>query len=103
MPLEVTGEHADRVIAYARHAGSAYAIVIATRLAQPLLSKDGGVPLVEPSRWGDTAVILPDALGSRALFDWMSTGAPKADGQRLLVRDVLTAMPVALLVEEGVR
>jgi (1->4)-alpha-D-glucan 1-alpha-D-glucosylmutase len=103
LPLEVTGEHADRVIAYARHAGSAYAIVIATRLAQPLLSKDGGVPLVEPSRWGDTAVILPDALGSRALFDWMSTGAPKADGQRLLVRDVLTAMPVALLVEEGVR
>jgi (1->4)-alpha-D-glucan 1-alpha-D-glucosylmutase len=33
----------------------------------------------------------------------MSTGAPKADGQRLLVRDALAAMPVALLVEEGVR
>jgi (1->4)-alpha-D-glucan 1-alpha-D-glucosylmutase len=103
LPLEVTGEHAGRVIAYARHAGSAYAIVIATRLAEPLLSKDGDVPLVEPARWGDTAVILPDALGSRALFDWMSTGAPKAEGQRLFVRDTLTAMPVALLVEEGVR
>ena len=103
LPLEVQGEHADRVIAFARHAGSAYAIVIATRLAEPLLAKHGDTPLVDADQWGDTAVILPDALGSRALFDWMSTGAPKADGQRLLVRDALAAMPVALLVEEGVR
>ncbi|SAL28872.1 malto-oligosyltrehalose synthase [Caballeronia terrestris] len=103
LPLEVEGKHADRVIAFARHAGSAYAIVIATRLAEPLLAKNGDTPLVDADQWGDTAVILPDALGSRALFDWMSTGAPKADGQRLLVRDALAVMPVALLVEEGVR
>ena len=85
LPLEVEGEHADRVIAFARHAGSAYVIVIASRLAEALLSKDGDVPLVDADRWGDTAVILPDALGSRALFDWLSPAAPKAEGQRLLI------------------
>jgi (1->4)-alpha-D-glucan 1-alpha-D-glucosylmutase len=37
------------------------------------------------------------------LFDWFSTGAPKADGERLFVRDALAAMPVALLVDEGIR
>jgi (1->4)-alpha-D-glucan 1-alpha-D-glucosylmutase len=47
IPLEVEGENADRVIAFARHAGSAYAIVIATRLAQPLLSTDDDTPLVD--------------------------------------------------------
>ncbi|CDY74417.1 Malto-oligosyltrehalose synthase [Caballeronia glathei] len=102
VPLTVEGAHADRVIAYARHAGSAYAIVIATRLAEPLLSGGGDLPLVDADRWGDTAVLLPQALDSRALFDWLSPGAPKADGERLFVRDALAAMPVALLVEEGV-
>ncbi|BAN25916.1 malto-oligosyltrehalose synthase [Caballeronia insecticola] len=102
LPLDVQGEHAKHVIAYARHAGSAFAIVIATRLAAPLLDADGAVPLVEADRWGDTAVVLPEALHSRALFDWLSPNAPKAEGERLLLRDALASMPVALLVEEGV-
>jgi (1->4)-alpha-D-glucan 1-alpha-D-glucosylmutase len=102
VPLEVQGEHAGHVIAFARHAGSAFAIVIATRLAAPLLDEAGAVPLVASERWGDTAIVLPEALHSRALFDWLSPNAPKADGERLFVRDALGAMPVALLVEEGV-
>jgi (1->4)-alpha-D-glucan 1-alpha-D-glucosylmutase len=100
--LDVQGEHAGRVIAYARHAGSAYAIVIATRLAAPLLDGGCDVPIVEAERWGDTSVVLPEALHSRALFDWLSPNAPKAEGERLFLRDALGAMPVALLVEEGV-
>ncbi|GAB5095379.1 malto-oligosyltrehalose synthase [Caballeronia sp. HLA56] len=102
VPLAIEGEHADRVIAYARHAGSAYAIVIATRLAAPLLPAGSNVPLVKAESWGDTAVILPEALRSRALFDWLSPNAPKADGEKLFLRDALASMPVALLVEEGV-
>jgi (1->4)-alpha-D-glucan 1-alpha-D-glucosylmutase len=46
--------------------------------------------------------VLPEALHSRALFDWLSPNAPKADGARLYLRDALATMPVALLVEEGV-
>ncbi|WP_250435454.1 malto-oligosyltrehalose synthase [Caballeronia sp. ATUFL_F2_KS9A] len=102
LPLEVEGEHAGRVIAYARHAGSAFAVVVATRLAAPLLDVGRDVPLVEAGRWGDTAIVLPEALHSRALFDWLSPNAPKADGARLFLRDALGVMPVALLVEEGV-
>ncbi|WP_244849806.1 malto-oligosyltrehalose synthase [Caballeronia sp. SL2Y3] len=102
VPLTVQGEHAKHVIAYARHAGSAYAIVVATRHAARLLGDKRDVPLVEPSVWGDTSIVLPEALHSRALFDWLSPNAPKADGERLFVRDVLGVMPVALLVEEGV-
>jgi (1->4)-alpha-D-glucan 1-alpha-D-glucosylmutase len=102
IPLKVEGEHADHVIAYARHAGSAFAIVIATRLAAPLLDASTDVPHVEPARWGDTSIVLPEALHSRALFDWLSPNAPKADGERLFMRDALAVMPVALLVEEGV-
>ncbi|KND55062.1 Malto-oligosyltrehalose synthase [Candidatus Paraburkholderia kirkii] len=102
VPLEVQGEHAGHVIAYAQHAGRAFAIVIATRLAGPLLDTDRDVPLVEPGRWGDTAIVLPEALHSRALFDWLSPNAPKAEGERLFLRDALGVMPVGLLVEEGV-
>ncbi len=101
LPLTVEGEQAKHVIAFARHAGSAYAVVIATRLAAPLLG-DRDMPHVEPQAWGDTSIKLPEALHSRALFDWLSPNAPKADGERLYLRDTLAAMPVALLVEEGV-
>jgi (1->4)-alpha-D-glucan 1-alpha-D-glucosylmutase len=103
VPLTVEGAHADSVIAFARHAGSAYAVVIATRLADSLLvENDTGLPLVDAAHWGDTAVVLPEALASRALFDWLSPNAPKSDGQRLFMRDALASMPVALLMEEGV-
>jgi (1->4)-alpha-D-glucan 1-alpha-D-glucosylmutase len=102
-PLKVEGAHADSVIAFARHTGNAYAVVIATRLADSLLAtRNTGMPLVDPARWGDTAVVLPEALASRALFDWLSPNAPKPDGRRLFMRDALASMPVALLMEEGV-
>ncbi len=102
LPSKVEGEQAKHVIAYARHAGSAYAVVIATRLAAPLLDAHADTPLVDPQKWGDTSIVLPEALHSRALFDWLSPNAPKAEGGRLLVRDALAGMSVALLVEEGV-
>jgi (1->4)-alpha-D-glucan 1-alpha-D-glucosylmutase len=103
VPLKVEGAHADSVIAFARHVGNAVALVIATRLADSLLAKnDTGLPLVDAAHWGDTAVLLPEALASRALFDWLSPNAPKSDGQRLFMRDALASMPVALLMEEGV-
>ncbi len=102
IPLKVEGEHAKHAIAYARHAGSAFAIVIATRLSAPLLEANADLPLVDPQKWGDTSIVLPEALHSRALFDWLSPNAPKAEGEHLFLRNALAGMPVALLVEEGV-
>ncbi|NRO96165.1 malto-oligosyltrehalose synthase [Paraburkholderia sp. NMBU_R16] len=103
LPLRVHGSGARNVVAFARRHGDAYAIVVGTRLAAALLSPQRDLPLVEPSRWEDTSIELPLALAGRALFDWLSPAAPKVgDDGRLFVREVLSALPVALLVEEGV-
>ena len=103
LPLTVQGPHAERAIAFARRHGNAWAVVIATRLAAPLLDPHDDVPLVEPLRWGDTAVQMPEELFSRSMFDWLSPSAPKVEDSGLLyLRDALTSMPVAVLVEEGV-
>ncbi|CAG4907850.1 malto-oligosyltrehalose synthase [Paraburkholderia saeva] len=103
MPLRVRGSQAAHVIAFARRYGNAYGVVIATRLAATLLDPGADTPLVTPERWGDTAIEMPEALAARALFDWLSPGAPRVDESGLLyLRDALTALPVAMLVEEGV-
>jgi (1->4)-alpha-D-glucan 1-alpha-D-glucosylmutase len=103
IPLAVEGSRARHVVAFARRHGDAYAIAIGTRLASSLLAPESDVPLVAPAVWEDTSIELPPALAGRALFDWLSPGAPKADDAgRLFLRDALTALPVALLVEEGV-
>jgi (1->4)-alpha-D-glucan 1-alpha-D-glucosylmutase len=109
LPLAVQGTHARCAIAFARRHGNAWAVVIATRLAAPLLDADAGdrvetdTPLVEPARWEDTAVQMPEELVARAMFDWLSPAAPKVEDSGLLyLRDALTSMPVAVLVEDGV-
>ncbi|HEY3598430.1 MAG TPA: malto-oligosyltrehalose synthase, partial [Paraburkholderia sp.] len=103
VPLTVQGVHAQRAIAFARRHGNAWAVVIATRLAAPLLDEHDDVPRVDPLRWDDTAVQMPDELVARALFDWVSPAAPKVEDSGLLyLRDALTSMPVAVLVEDGV-
>lgn len=103
VPLNVTGKHAAQVVAFARRHGNAWAVIIVTHLAAGLLGEDSDLPLVDAARWDDTAVEMPAELTSRSLFDWMSTAAPKVDDSgSLLLRDALSAMPVAVLVEDGV-
>jgi (1->4)-alpha-D-glucan 1-alpha-D-glucosylmutase len=103
LPLTVRGEHAHNVIAFARRHGNAWAVVVASRLAAKLLGSESDLPLVDPKAWGDTAVEVPADLSSRALFDWLSPAAPKVDENGLLyLRDALGAMPIAMLVEDGV-
>ena len=106
LPLTVRGAHASNVIAFARRHGNAWAVVVASRLAAGLLGDDGegsGLPLVDPEKWADTAVEMPSDLSARALFDWLSPAAPKVDENGLLyLRDALAAMPIAVLVEDGV-
>jgi (1->4)-alpha-D-glucan 1-alpha-D-glucosylmutase len=90
----VSGAQAAHVIAFARRHGNAWAIVIGTHLAAGLL--DGDTPLVAPARWEDTAVELPKGRAEATLHDWLSdTGI--SDGNALALRDVLKAMPVAVL------
>ncbi len=103
LPLTVKGKHAAQVIAFARRHANAWAVIIVTHLAAGLLDEGSDLPLVDAAQWEDTAVEMPAELTSRALFDWMSTAAPKVeDNGLLLLRDALAAMPVAVLVEDGV-
>lgn len=103
VPLVVKGSRAQHAIAFARRHGDAYAIVIGTRFAASLLAPQSDVPLVDPATWEDTFIALPAELTGRALFDWLSPAAPKADDSgRLYLCDALCALPVAVLVEEGV-
>ncbi|MGB8421071.1 malto-oligosyltrehalose synthase [Paraburkholderia sp.] len=103
LPLEVRGAHAANVIAFARRHGNAWAVVVASRLAAGLLGEDGDLPMVDSAKWGDTAIEMPADLAARALFDWLSPAAPKVDENGLLyLRDALGAMPIAVLVEDGV-
>lgn len=108
LPLTVRGAHAANVIAFARRHGNAWAVVIASRLAAGLLDNDGDndasdLPMVDPRKWADTAIEMPSDLSARALFDWLSPAAPKVDENGLLyLRDALGAMPIAVLVEDGV-
>ncbi|SDI44484.1 malto-oligosyltrehalose synthase [Paraburkholderia phenazinium] len=105
VPLAVKGKQAAHVVAFARRHGNAWAVIIVTHLALGLLELDEGndLPLVDAAQWDDTAVKIPSELTSRALFDWMSTAAPKVEDHGVLyLRDVLATMPVAVLVEDGV-
>ncbi|MEZ0600593.1 malto-oligosyltrehalose synthase [Paraburkholderia sp. IW21] len=103
LPLVVRGAHASNVIAFARRHGNAWAVVVASRLAAGLLGDTGDLPMVDPAKWDDTAIEVPADLAGRALFDWLSPAAPKVDeGGLLYLRDALGAMPIAVLVEDGV-
>ncbi|MFM0341010.1 malto-oligosyltrehalose synthase [Paraburkholderia fungorum] len=103
LPLVVRGAHASNVIAFARRHGNAWAVVVASRLAAGLLGEGGDLPIVDPGKWGDTAIEMPADLAARALFDWLSPAAPKVDENGLLyLRDAVAAMPIAVLVEDGV-
>ncbi|ALL67902.1 Malto-oligosyltrehalose synthase [Paraburkholderia caribensis MBA4] len=102
-PLTVQGKYAAHAIAFARRQGNCWAVVIATRLSMALLDNGSDLPVADPIAWDDTAVQMPEELFGRALFDWVSPAAPKVEDTGLLyLRDALTTMPVAVLVEDGV-
>lgn len=98
-PLEVRGAQAGHAIAFARQHGETWAVVIGTRHAAALL--EGELPLVDPARWEDTAVVLPKACPAVDLHDWLSDAtraAVKHDQDTVLyLRDALSALPVAVL------
>jgi (1->4)-alpha-D-glucan 1-alpha-D-glucosylmutase len=97
LPLTVHGEHASCVIAFARQHGDDRAVVIATRLAAPLL-EEGNLPLVAAARWGDTTVSLPPGFADSSWHDWLSDAHPSVPRTHVVpLRDVLGSLPVAVL------
>ncbi|MDB5982194.1 MAG: treY, partial [Pseudomonas sp.] len=60
LALQVLGQHAEHVLAFARVLDGQYAVVIAPRLISELLGT-AQTPLISAASWGDTRVVLPFA------------------------------------------
>jgi (1->4)-alpha-D-glucan 1-alpha-D-glucosylmutase len=100
LPLEVRGQHASRVLAFARRDGAQWIVVIAGRLFAGFELPVGTAPL--GAVWGDTAVVWPEpataAMASRPWLEEALGGQRHAlvDGA-LSLATVLTEFPVAAL------
>lgn len=96
LPLAVEGEQAAHLLAFARECGGEWLVVVVPRLVAGLLA-DSPLPVVPHQRWGDTRVVLPEALdGSefKRLFDGTAVTSRQA---RLDAARVLDSLSVAVL------
>jgi (1->4)-alpha-D-glucan 1-alpha-D-glucosylmutase len=95
LPLDVTGEAARHLVAFARRHEADWLVLIATRF--PISMLDGtDIPLVAPDRWGDTIIGLPAAIEAMRLRDIAFGGEMEAEAA-IPAADALARFPVALL------
>lgn len=102
LPLEVHGQWAQHVLAFARWHGQDWVVVIAGRLWASMGRPVGAAPLA--ADWGDTAVVFPESMvsltaaaGSPWLQDSIGGGRRGLRAGALPLAEVLTARAVALL------
>lgn len=96
LPLTVSGEEAEHLLAFARELDGEWLVVVVPRLVAGLLG-DSEMPKVPTERWGDTRIALPEALdGSEfeRLFDATAVTSQQAS---LEAARVLDGLPVAVL------
>jgi (1->4)-alpha-D-glucan 1-alpha-D-glucosylmutase len=95
-PLQTTGAHAERLVAFARSAEGASLVVIVPRLAAPLL--DGtDAPMPPATAWADTRVALPDLLRGPLHNPLTGTTIEAGADGVAAAGEVLADLPVALL------
>ncbi|MBB3938301.1 malto-oligosyltrehalose synthase [Aureimonas phyllosphaerae] len=100
MPLEVTGEKRDHVLAFARSDREGrFAVTVVPRLALGLLGDRAEMPMPDPAAWGDTAVRLPSQL-SGARFEDILNLKPVSGAASLPLSRLLADLPVALLIAD---
>ncbi len=93
VPVTVTGEHADRVVAYARRLGDAWCLVAVPRITQPIAPPE--TPPVGDV-WGDTSLVLGDEMPSA--WHNVMTGE-ETESER--VADFLRSVPFGLFAPAG--
>ncbi|MNT18893.1 Maltooligosyl trehalose synthase [compost metagenome] len=99
LPLQVQGRHAAQVLAFARVADNARAIVVVPRLACGLLA-DTPIPLIPAQAWDDTRLQLPFALSPANCSGLFASSAVTAS-KELLLSAVLKEIPVNLLIDHA--
>ncbi len=97
LPLEVKGAYATHAIAFMRRHQDRSIIVIAAHLPCALLAGQR-MPVIPAEAWEDTAVLLPDA--TEAPTDILTGRPASIEAGRLLLRDALSLLPVALIAQQ---
>jgi (1->4)-alpha-D-glucan 1-alpha-D-glucosylmutase len=96
VPLAVTGDRAASVVAYARHLGDQWMVLVAGRLYASLGLAAGALPVGDA--WGDTAVDLSCLPRTGRLEDVLSGVSFTVDPrQPLPLAALLAQFPVAIL------
>jgi (1->4)-alpha-D-glucan 1-alpha-D-glucosylmutase len=96
IPLVARGQHADCVVALARHHGERTAIAVAPRLTVQLCGLGGPPPIGEI--WGDTAIELPPEFQSASLIDSFSGEQIPPTAGAVPVSQLLAQFPAALAI-----
>lgn len=104
IPLSVSGERKEHVLAFARQDGDAWALVVVPRLVTKLCAP--GRPPLSRRAWKSSAVTLPVKAPNR----WVNVLTGEAleassgpEGQGMKLHDVFRRLPVALLYGRGRR
>lgn len=93
VPLEPGGRYREQIIAFARHHGSNWAVVVAPRFLVGLI-EEGELPLgVEV--WDDTHVVLPEGLIE---FEEAITGRQISAKNSVNIGELFHSFPGALLI-----
>ncbi len=97
IPLRIEGPAEDHALAFAREDDNALVISVVTRLSAK--ANDVDKPLLQPSFWAGTQLVLPRSHQGRSLTNILrgdtSNAVPIA--ARLRLDDLLADLPVALL------
>ncbi|MBD3401737.1 malto-oligosyltrehalose synthase [candidate division GN15 bacterium] len=94
VPVEITGERAVNVVAYARRHDDAWAITVVPRFTSEVIGEDE-VPIGE-SVWGDTEIVLPEAAPGQWQNAFSGESVLAGDG-RLRLAEILDQIPAAVL------
>jgi (1->4)-alpha-D-glucan 1-alpha-D-glucosylmutase len=92
-PLEVTGEHAGRVIAFARRWGGSVAVTVVPRAASRMLRADSIA--FDAVSWANTSIALQHKT---PLIDALSTSRVANGDELIALAKLLHTLPFALLV-----
>ncbi|MGE3773243.1 MAG: malto-oligosyltrehalose synthase [Gammaproteobacteria bacterium] len=98
LPLATRGEHADRLLAYARRHAGARLVIVVPRLLHALVAEGAHGPA--PAIWGDTAVLLDPASPLEyedAITRLPVRAARDASGLHLRAAELFAQFPVAAL------
>lgn len=101
-PVDASGTHKDRVVAFQRGLADRNVVVVAPRLVAPLMGDDGSTPPLGDV-WGDTDVAVPDTPSGRwrdLLTGRVIPSVRGADRRALQLSELFVHLPVALLVDD---